>query len=368
MKKNASIITLLLIVHFTASAQIQILPDDAPQAGHTYTKKIIHSGYPDLQLSTKGPNVSWDYTTVLSDTTTYNMYSSPTATELIDFPNANLVEFNGVQYEYFQISSTSTYLLGLKDTLSKKLNPPLLYTTFPVTYGNTTTASSSGVIQMPNPGTIALLTTKDADSIRVTLTVEKHDTVDAWGKVSTPLGTFDALRIVSHAKTTTKLEARILPGSLGVLILGGTGWKDVTTYAPAQYTAPTYTRQYNWWAKGVGTEIVQIILNGATGNTVLSMGWYNTSSLSAVNNSLPASLFALSPNPSNGLVNVTMNTPALLGYSITVSDLSGKPCYFGNLTSEMNAINFSFLPDGIYLVKIADKEGNAVVKRMEILK
>jgi hypothetical protein len=73
--------------------------------------------------------------------------------------------------------------------------------------------------------------------------------------------------------------------------------------------------------------------------------------------------FSLSPNPTTGLFNLSLNEEALQsGVIVSVYNIQGGEVFRTKLTSESTAIDLSNLSKGFYLVKVADKTHFTVKK------
>jgi hypothetical protein len=361
MTKYLSILACSMLLHIGARAQITILEDDAPKAGNTYNSQDLTSGFTGITTGNKGAGQSWDYSALSGGAADAIIYRTPTGSESTDFPNTTLVQYDGSTYNYFNVTADATYLIGEKDTINKKLSPPLLYTTFPVAYGNTTNGTSGVVIQEAYKTTYNTgLFTATIDSIRLMATITKNDTVDAWGTIKTPVSSYDAIRVFTSTAITFKVEAYVGSPALG--------WIDVAQIDPSLIPAPSYTREYNWWAKGIGIQVFQIIFNGQTGNEITNVNWYTSNTPTAVANALPESLVTLGPNPNNGNFNIGIGQSTSAYYNISVNDLAGKTAYTGTMNNGFNSFNLSTLTGGIYTIKITDDQGRSLVKRMAVTK
>lgn len=188
--------TLLLALLFTLSAFSQItitashmpqLNDAIPRAQDTLTNH---------QPGPSGPNQSWTFlnnTVHNSPTTTVvSVASTPYAS---DFPGSNLAYTNdNSAYVFFNSTSNSLISTGAAgdllmngDNILTVFNPDLLLHNFPKTYGDTQTDFYAFDAQA------------DGSSFNVSRVWLFHegtvyDTVDGWGTITTPVGTYNCLR------------------------------------------------------------------------------------------------------------------------------------------------------------------------------
>ncbi len=68
------------------------------------------------------------------------------------------------------------------------------------------------------------------------------------------------------------------------------------------------------------------------------------------------------PNPTQGIINVTVGDNKLLGTIATVVDVNGKILQQIKITAQSQTFNFSSLANGTYFIKLANKETLRVVK------
>ena len=62
------------------------------------------------------------------------------------------------------------------------------------------------------------------------------------------------------------------------------------------------------------------------------------------------------PNPTNGIVSIEIFNENENGFTIELSDLSGRVLYQNQKFTNNETFNFSFLENGIYLVKIKQND------------
>lgn len=164
------------------------------------------------------------------------------------------------------------------------------------------------------------------------------DTVDGWGTVQTPFGTFNALRVKS------------------------TVYRTDTTYITATSGGFTFPRQpeveYKWLAKGMGIPVVEIIDR---------QGTYEIEYLDSVRavpqvavEERPNQLmdFRISPNPARGLFVYKYDLTDGADVELKLYDLTGKVILNRTEKGTRGAnMNFITLPrflvsPGLYLVEI----------------
>lgn len=149
------------------------------------------------------PNIAWQDTFIAVNTSPASTpYSSefPTATHAQQ-TNGSLYGYSGTLYSYYQLDNTALYSLGTVadvkigsvDTVLISKNESDLFS-LPLTYGTTNELSSD--------------TTNVAGGI-IYVNSSSH-TVDGFGNITFPFGTFPALRVLEITETRAYLNGTLL--------------------------------------------------------------------------------------------------------------------------------------------------------------
>ena len=154
--------------------------------------------------------------------------------------------------------------------------------------------------------------------------------VDGWGQITTPFGTFDAVRV----KTTLTYQDSIYADPFG---LGGS-W----------FALPTpETIEYNWWANNNKVPVLKITTQLGIATTVEYRDHLVTD-----NASIPeeeSNQVKLFPNPTS--VELTIDVPKSTSNEIEILDINGKLIYSTTLTGT-KTLNISNWSKGLYFVKV----------------
>lgn len=288
MKKIYSLLV-FVFVPCLISAQITITNADLPSSGDMIQFSEAAVSTP-VDLTLTGANYTWDFSTlqhisqdvdtflsVFATPLIYNLvfgFNSNQATRGVDLSAFPQVPISDV-YGFFNKSSNNYKQTGYGATISGITTPisfsshDIIYD-FPVNFGNIDSSDSNYSIVIPG------LASAIGSQHRVNY-------VDGWGSITTPYGTFNALRIVS----TLTGEDSIYLDTLGF------GFS-----APRQLT-----REYKWLASGQDIPILQINTTEVFGTETVSLIKYRDSlrvptAINEVNvNDLQ---LTLSPNPSTG--------------------------------------------------------------------
>jgi hypothetical protein len=193
--------TLLAVFGFTVStfAQITVTETEMAQIGDQITR------YQDTIISfgpgPEGPNQSWDFSgnnLVQRVTNTTSVIDPSTTPYANDFPNSNVAMTNdNTAYAYFSQSSNELItdgaagdLLMTGEIILTPLNPTSKLHEFPKTYGDNFCDPYAFDVTVDGSAFSPL-----ADSARLKHVATICDTVDGWGTITTPVGTYNCLRV-----------------------------------------------------------------------------------------------------------------------------------------------------------------------------
>lgn len=325
-------------------AQITINSSDMPVANDTIRYSVV-TNFTGITPKPTGANHTWDFSGLQYSSQTVDTFVSILSTGLyaFQFPTSSFaiksnlpaVSLGGiaVNYDYdFYKKSTSAYMLsGLGANVSGlPLGVPysILDTIyrFPLDYGYNGATSSAFGVTVPTLGHYSGVKTR-------------VDTVDGWGTLITPYGTFNVLRIKSVVNETDSIF--VTQFGLGLKL-----------------PLPTRT-EYSWLANGKKTPLLKIIVTG----TAISEVQYQDS----VRN-IPTSIagygemnaqFSFYPNPAKDKINVSFNLLNRESVTIVIYTLDGKRAgeyFYKGLNKGTHEITLplpeSAFASGTYLIKV----------------
>ncbi|MGZ4156826.1 MAG: T9SS type A sorting domain-containing protein [Bacteroidia bacterium] len=309
----------MIFVSAALSAQITVTSSDMPNAGDSIFISVTNSvGTIDPTLT--GASYSWDYSTLTPNLQRFEKFDSP-----LTFPTPFNLIFNIFNTSYGRVNNTITSIPipgvtlnaaydFLKESSSKlkqigagyTINGtplPFLYSsddviyTFPMNYLNTDSADYQYGLPIPTVGYYG----QKGHRVNV---------VDGWGNVTTPFGTFNALRV----KSTVAAIDTVYISTFGF----GT---NITQ--PLRY-------EYKWLATAQQIPVLEIDAADVLGTPTVNNVQYIDSSRAGVphlgiaENSANNFNSSVYPNPfvDNMLVQYTLNERTHLMMSIT--DIFGK--------------------------------------------
>ncbi len=289
-------------VFLIANAQITIVSTDLPTAP-TVLPNAVDTVPVGFTAGPKGANQTWDFSGLVQDITENSTHAVPSSTPYgNDFPGTtNAITPDNSNYGYFTKTSSAFTGKGLAGPLlgpgttpvSVAFNPDFDLYRFPTAYNNAFTGNY-GFQEEASGSSVG----QPVDRVRLTFTSTYFDTIDAWGTIITPTGSYQALRQKRVERTRTLVEFKLLSFS---------PWQ---TAEDIRDTTTTYT----WLAKETQGPVLTIAYNT------------NTGAISRITYSLipPAPVADFSwTNPSGGLVQFTdMSTNGPTSWSWDYDDAS----------------------------------------------
>lgn len=343
MKKFFQILAVAAFMTTSAFAQITIQANQIQLIGNAGVQSL--DLLPDAQIAPGGTGAqTWDFSMLNEDgrdsIAFFEVSQSPHANL---FPSANLVAtLNDTNYIYLEKTNDflrthgsfgSLNYQGFLVTTAFYFDSPQTLISFPMELGNTTSEEVVGRIVVAGS-----VLQQSVDSVKLIRRSVRQVTVDAHGSLTTPTGTFDALR-------STEIE--IVSDSIYALSSG--------IWFPAiANPVPDTVVYYNWWTNqnGLGFPVVQ--LQAATDGTIDQAVWLN-SFVSSVKEGNQQLAFNVSPNPASDFVNLAL--PERFSGKIAVYDLNGTLRYEAPTVQPTERIDIQALAAGTYILVLKDPQG-----------
>ncbi len=344
-----SILTLASIFTLSAlSAQITITQSDMPNAGDTLRVSYAASTA-NVNHTLTGPNFLWDFSALTPTAQQVFEFATPTALPFNftatygvlnpspdSLPGIGAIPTNFVDYfkngssGYRQVGSSFDYPpIG-------SFSIPIIYTSadyvyeFPLNFGDIDSSDAAYSFQLPN---------------LIYLGQDRHreTTVDGWGTLITPFGTFQTLRLRSVVDATDTIAF----DSLGI---------GFTTPRPQLI-------EYKWLAQGSKIPVLEVEAQVLAATETVTNVIYRDSVRANVfqvgiaeqiGNGANAILF---PNPCNNDATLIWNQQSPSRTTISILDVQGRVVAAHDMGTMMpgtqtRTIDVSNLSSGVYLVRI----------------
>lgn len=365
LKKIQSVALLVISVATMAQSPITITSSDMPNENDSIHISIVAAGdYINVtNPSGTGANYSWDYTSLSPNVQMYERYSSPAdftspynyffnqlntsygkdnyEFSTIPLPNVDI----SAAYDFYKEGSSELKQIGAGYIING-IPLPFLYENndniyeFPMTYLSSSSDTYKYGLDIPGIGYYGQSGTRT-------------NTVDGWGTLSTPFGTFQTIRL----KSTVDAVDTVYNTSL---------------MAGANIPRPL-RHEYKWLANGRKIPLLKIETTVIAGNEAIS----NVRYIDSVRADVPqvgmeeyaeAHINAIVyPNPCDNELNIGYNLLSSTSVKITLTDITGKKIIAldtpnQNIGMHINKINTRELKSGIYFVAIQTNNLAEVIK------
>jgi len=340
MKKQLS--TLLFLALMTLSyGQIVITDNDLAPVGTTIFMANDTLPANDIVPGESGADKTWDFTNVVAHTLDTMDFVLPASTPFAsEFPEANfaITFVNENFYLYMIRNADKLSRIGMTgftedgDTLFMHVDPEDILLDFPVTYGDSYDETYVTEFKLPLPE-------QEVDSVWIKNTINKETDVDAWGSVTIPMGTFDALR----------QRVDIVEADSTFIMMNGT---NIWILFSATLDSST---NYSWLtdAVNIGFELCEMDVDRVSSD--VTHVWFM--------NSLPVDLFEnksletrVFPNPVTDVMNIEFEE-AQTG-ELTLLNQMGQIVHVEKLEGQNRVqLQLSMLPAGIYIYRLSNAFG-----------
>lgn len=382
MRLNFTLIVLSVLV-LPLSAQITITEASFPEVGDTlltYTDNLPSS----LGLYPEAGEHSWNFTTLQAPAANMVVVEDASTGSAFDaFPSASLrySSLDNVGETYYRIlngelqrlgnSSNDQINLGLE--LSTAYDPPYVERTAPLDYLDAK-QTSSALIYAFDPADLPVNLFEGLpitpDSIRVRVTFDSYNLVNAYGTLTIPGGIYDVLREKRTETVNTRLDA----------LVGFIGWQDITDIVVAaidneeitQLIGEVTTTSHYFWSNEAKEPIAIVTVN--EDETEATQVVYKANTVVSTRNIIKdkPNIYAY-PNPT--IVNVKFHFSNLDNgnYTLRIYNLIGKELwnknYYVNRREFVQKEDVSFLAKGAYLYSLSDSKGRTIsTKRLIIIR
>ncbi len=355
--KFSILVTVILALTFLkANAQITITGNDMPAPyDHVRVSTGLNLGF--INYSETGENFTWDFSQLIPISQSVDSFISITDVPifiLLYFGNAsNLVKKDNntipipgfpitKQFSFLKNTSNSFNDAGVLYTIAGipiplKYNSPDILYNFPMNYGNTGSSYAEYALGVPSVGYISKK-------------INRTNTVDGWGTLTTPYGTFEVLRQKSEVSQFDSLYI----DSLGI---------GLPMYQ--EYT------EYTW--VGIGQKLPLLKITSSLGGVIATyIDSLRFPSAINYNAEIITNNVTIFPNPTKDIVNITFNLLSKSNVIFEIYTISGAKVAFDKIDNQMigtisHSINVKQLgiKKGEYILQIS-AGNNSVSKKLII--
>jgi hypothetical protein len=355
MKKKFTLFVLAVIFSFTVKSQIILDQGDVAQPLTQFIQ--YHDTMPNIliQPGSPGANQTWDFSLLQHHTTDSLIFTNSQWTPYgSSFTNSNLCMMKvgtDTNYSYLKTDADSMVMvgqaakfMGSANPIVVKMNPSSKLVDFPSTYQSSFTSNSQFKVVVYYGQVVGSFT---VDSIKVKETMTTTSTFDAWGNLTTNLGTYNCLRAKVKQVTNDSIWAQILGN-----------WVDMT----ATYGGLDSSKRYSWWAKDIGFVLAELDVDPVTDSVLGGKYLAVQPAPGSVMEFSAAGNVTIYPNPSSDFISINSVNSI---QTIEVVDALGKIVKSQNFNNKSGIINIADLDKGIYIIRIKGEDGTALsVKKL----
>jgi hypothetical protein len=328
-----------------ANAQITLTSADMPAIGakivmaHDTTTSTLSK----LTSGASGASATWNISSLPTKYTDTTAFVSTASTPYASFfPTANLADsvYGTAGYTYFNGTASSFLVIGSEQNFQGYM-VPIVFTpaindlNFTTHYGDVNSGITTATIA---PIAVSYLI---YDSARAVIHATYADTIDSWGTITTPwYGPYNVLRQKNYE---VDIDSLFIHSST----------TKTWSFFQAQITK---TRQYTWYANGIGDILVTMTMDTAN-KKVTGVSWYHGTP-DAINELSQQHNTRVYPNPCSSQVNFLYSAQSTM--NIYVYDITGRQISQTEMLNGTASLNTSDYSNGMYLYRITDKSGNVL--------
>jgi hypothetical protein len=331
-------------------AQVTIQPNDLYAIGSRYQVGIDDT--PGATPGNSGINLSWTFTGFTADDSRIVEIMAPADSPFgTALPGDRaLVENTDQAAEHLTVSTSQLLSYGRvfqEDglTASVALNPPMVLLNLPAQYYQT----HQGVSRSRNTSYLGLDIGLGfvVDSIRLRTQLAYQSEVGGWGSVSTPLGTFGAIKQSLLINVTDSVDIYRADQDLWINGI------DVTS---------SVERSWAWWTPEHDMPVVQLFDEENDG-TIDRAEWIeadlNTTGTDEMDMNSSLKVF---PNPATDRVTVELHAHGQATYAL--HDMNGRLAQQGLLLADRNSIPLTEMEQGVYQLRV---EQGGVIEQARLI-
>ena len=311
----------LLFTAYSTNAQPSLTSQNLPSDGDSYTVNTNLSAGSNPGAS--GSNVTWDFSSMGSGSSSSLIYSSASAT---NYPNANIEFTTQSTSNYFDVTSGAYTYYGFSNaSASSVFSDGQDQIRVPMSYNDNYTDPFAG--------------TYDAFGQTLDRTGDLDVTYDGYGTLSTPQGTYSNVIRVSIVRTSTdEIGGQPITNSLDSI--------------------------YFWYNEYTGHPIMTYSINYVDGSEQGRFANYVDDADVVLSNPKESIEVKAYPNPATDIHSIKAEKQI---ESVLVYNMKGEEVVRDNPASTSFEINVSSLPKGQYFYELRNSQGTLLSRKRLIV-
>ena len=365
MKKHILFLALASIIIPVLHAQIVITNATFPVAGDTLKTVTDNTPPAIVSITPPGGPQTWDFSALDGTFTQEEVFADASeGTGFANFPGATVYTNNQVTETYYASDAGTFSVLGFNGQVPAggfpieaviKYSPPFVERRAPLQFFDIFQEATDlnipfAVADLPSEIVDSLgILTGLADSIRIRINISQLNTVDGFGTLSIPGGTYDVLRQKITSYQTVRFDVHTF-----------LGWLDVTDQV-IQAGLPgfgTDTSYAHLFLSNTAKEPIASV-NTADGLNVTTVTYKNNGVISSsedISNDQHAKVM-MSPNPAFSETTFDLQHITDGQYQLTLFDMQGARLFSEKITTPTTTISLDGMATGTYtciLTQVAD--------------
>ncbi|WP_107037727.1 T9SS type A sorting domain-containing protein [Brumimicrobium mesophilum] len=350
---KALLLTLIVLISLTLNGQITIDDSDFFQTEDSVGISI--SDDLNIDFTTTGANSNWDFSNLTASEQLFETARSLTSGGIIinlqfgpfapsEYQSSYFQKFDGLPID--EITSFLPIQVNSVNRMVKLNSNELTYPGFSLEAEGQSIGFQSDTIEI---GYEFPLNFGDSYSsvgytdinfsplyeARIKMHRQRTSTVDGYGQLTTPHGTYDVLRIHHSIEELDSIYIEFGP---------------IQQWIPF----PRITSEYEWWAKNKKRPVLKIETETLFGaETPSRISYLNNQVAQLEKNELETKVY---PNPSNGIINIES---LVLINTIKVFSTDGRMVYQKATSGTNSTINLSHLTPGMYTIQAISPKGQS---------
>ena len=246
--KQLFITILCAFLSFFINAQITVIDTDIIDIGDIIYEALDSVSGSSIQIGSAGANQTWDFSALQENEVDIIEHVDPNSTPFGTIHPTSNICTDDDQYIYFNKSSSGVEIVGFDDI---SLLNPVIILPLPLVYGLQVSTGPTIALDEAEentflPDSLAVFVTlggaHTVDSIGVQSVFENSFTVDGYGDVIIPIGTFPTLRLNASTINTTTYSIYCTDTLFGL----ASGWYPLPQQIlPSEFDTSYF---YQWWS------------------------------------------------------------------------------------------------------------------------
>ena len=350
----------LAFISVNALAQITVTDSDIVSVGDIVYQAVDSLPSNSITIGNSGSNQTWDFSSLQDMEVDIIEVISPVGTPYENIhPDANMCIEIDNELMYLDKSSTGLEMVGYGNVPLNMLMIPL-----PLVYGFSQQSGPNTIMDSVLDNAAGLLDNSLApiisanplfnqvDSLKIKVVTTSDFNVDAWGSVTIPMGTYDALRLKAEETNTTEFFAYCSASGIGG------SWFSAQSFVPIETET---VNRYQWWSNNPTVKFMLAELEMDSLNNNVEFVTFLTETQNTAVNYLLSNSISVFPNPTSDkiIVNTDLNN---CNYELV--DVKGSVITSDDFNYSTE-IDLSKNVKGIYFLKL--KSQNEIITKKIII-